>query len=347
MQFSRETGDRNGRNARESFVLGERSLRAYLAGGNVRFLQEAEANFSKLRPEDRQFDNARFYLGVTKTQLRKTQESIAILEDLRNRKDEASKLPDAAFAGKIALQLAYAHIKSYTDDGYSAAEQELKKVEEAASETNDQELLLQAKSIRVFLYAVMAGRSSDEGFRFLHARYALALGDEILNAPQSSPTVTFEALNALGITWMRIAQGNWGLTVERADGWVNAQHYYDQALTIIPNSVRVLQNMAEMRLLQVEARSTEKSLLAHEEETPRLLAEAKDYCVRSLEVNDQDQYPYLLLARIAVEQRDAKAAREFIRDGRRKPGAVTETKWAAVEEKAATIESKARSEERL
>jgi hypothetical protein len=338
MQIFRNTGEQDRRNAEQSFVLGERSLRAYLAGGNVRFLEDAESNFSVLDPKDRRYDDARFYLAVTKVQLRKADESIDILSKLRKRK-ATERIPNTDLENKIALQLAYAHIKKYTDEDYKAAEKELCDLRKVASDSENRELLVQTKAIQVFMYSVMAGRFGDKeknpadfARRPDYARKALELGEDLLKTARSFIEVRFEALNSLGITWMWIAAGQWNAEPrwnelgEPLASCTKAQNYYDQALTIIPNSVRVLQNVTRLRLLQVK----------HDFPKDRsvLLAEAKEYVLRSLEVNDQDQYPFYELAQIAVKQGDPKAAWENIHIGRTRPGAVKEKEWAKVEQDA-------------
>src|SRR5690242_667086 len=119
------------RNAQRSFLLGERSLRAYLAGGNVRFLEDAEANLSVIGPDAKQYKDARFYLGITKAQLRKADESIEILKELQESvsselqesvSSERRRGSEVNFGDRISLQLAYAHIKKYTDEEFEAAE---------------------------------------------------------------------------------------------------------------------------------------------------------------------------------------------------------------------------------
>jgi hypothetical protein len=102
--FSNPPG-RQDRNTQRSFVLGERSLRAYLAGGNVRFLKDAEASLSVIGPEAKQYKDARFYLGITKAQLRKADESIEILKRLQESVSaEQGGSSGVDFADKVALQ---------------------------------------------------------------------------------------------------------------------------------------------------------------------------------------------------------------------------------------------------
>ena len=144
MPFSRDPEQRN---SRHNFVLGEQSLRAYLAGGNVRFLEDAEASFDAISRNDQRYDTARFYLGITKTQLRKTNESIPIFEELKGRTPLSASSSD--LADKIALQLAYAHIKTYTDAGYEAAETQLQELEHTANVKGDRALLGQSQAIHV------------------------------------------------------------------------------------------------------------------------------------------------------------------------------------------------------
>ena len=321
MYFFRNSADQVRRVALKSFVLGERSLRAYLAGGNVRFLEEAEANFGRLRPSDKRYDEARFLLGITKTQLRKSNDSIDILQDLRIRNREKKDGGNPNFDRKISLQLAFANIKKYTDAGYAAAEKEL---EDLIHATKDEQLRLQAQSIQAFLYAVMAGRSKEFKAQRPHfARTALELGEELLKMGQSSLTVRFEALNALGITWMRIAEGNWEGFGDREDSWEKSQNFYDEALAIVPNSVRVLQNIAKLRIVQFEQNFPGDRFA--------LLGEAKELVARSLEVNTQDQYPFSELAKIALLEGDKRSALAFINTGRSKPGSVKPEEWAKLE----------------
>jgi tetratricopeptide (TPR) repeat protein len=351
----RNRGKQN-RSTQRNFLLGERSLRAYLAGGNVRFLEDAEANLSMIGPDAKQYKNARFYLGITKAQLRKADESIDILEKLQKRvSSERKRGLEVDFADRISLQLAYAHIKKYTDEEFEAAEKILDGLVLSASSKDSVDLALQAKSLQAFLYSVMAGNSKLELQRSEFARKALTIGHEVLKDPGSTPAVRFEAFNALGIAWMRLAHsedrvasadgtaGEGSQTPDRtstlkkgsegdaAESWKKAEDSFEQALTIIPNSVRVLQNMATLRLEQV------KQGIAKDPSV--LLAEAKQLVKRSLEVNDQDQFPFYQLARIAVAEKDKASALEYIREGRGRPGAVKEKSWETVKSAAEALQT--------
>jgi len=329
MPMFRRTVTSESHRAARNFLLGERSLRAYFAGGNVRFLQDAEANFAALDPEDQKFKDARFYLGVTKTELRKTNESIAIFEDLQ--KDSDNK----ELSSQISLQLAYAHIKNYKEDDYWAAKKELDKVTKNADELGSEELRLQAKALEAFLLSVLAGRSekSDLPQRLHYASEAIDRAQSLLNDigadsdAVSKQALKFEALNALGIAWMR--RGELGGDDERAQSWVRSRKYYDEALKIIPSSVRVLQNITQLLMLQADHNSIDGARVQ--------LEEAKQYCERSLEVSDQDQFPFLLLARISNRLGDGKSALEYIRIGRLRPGAVKEESWIKEEKRAQNI----------
>jgi len=318
------------RNIQRNFLLGERALRAYLAGGNVRFLKDAETNLSVIGPNAKQYRDARFYLGVTKAQLRKASESIEILKDLQ----QSASLgrggrSNRDFANRVALQLAYAHIKTYTDEGYKNAGGILDALVLSADEEGSAELLLQAKSLQAFLYSVMLGYSTLEEQKREFAVRAREIAEEVLTNPRSSQGVRFEALNALGITWMRVAEKNWHDSSDRSAAWTKSQEYFDEAITVLPNSVRVLQNMATLRLIQVRQDAQQDRF--------KLLKEAKDLVNRSLEINDQDQFPFYQLAQIAVLQKDKKLAIDAIREGRNRSGAVKEKQWVAVETQAETL----------
>jgi tetratricopeptide (TPR) repeat protein len=254
---------------------------------------------------------------------------------LQERTSKSRSTLNAKLKDQVSLQLAYAQIKTYKQAGFDAAEADLFTAEMDASKAGDTELMLQAKSIRVFLYAVLAGHATEELRKLEGAKNAIQLGNELLEqAPEGSrPAVRFEALNALGIAWMRVGEAHWEAIGDKATSWAKAQKYYDEALEIIPNSLRVLQNLAKLRLLQVEQ--------LKDKNARTLLEQAKEYCERSLDVSDQDMYPYYLLAQIEaklgylVKNEDERpyfmAAWEYVHIGRGRPGAVTEEQWAEVE----------------
>jgi tetratricopeptide (TPR) repeat protein len=331
------------------FLVGERSLRAYLAGGNVRFLKDAEANLSVVSPDAKQYRDARFYLGITKAQLRKADESIEILTKLReNVSSEKGIGSQVDFVDRISLQLAYAHIKKYTDEGFDAAEAILNTLVSSENARKSLDLLLQSKSLQAFLYSVMAVYSTRVEKKPQFVRQAFIIGNQVLKESQASPAVRFEALNAMGIAWMRFAENSvetiatpevsggsraggsastirtdWVGIGDTTNGWKQAEDYFDQALAIVPNSVRVLQNKATLRLLQLD--------LGVAKDPSRLLKEAKEAVQRSLEINDQDQFPFYQMAQIAVKEKDKTSALSYTREGRNKPGAVKEKAWTKVE----------------
>ena len=331
--------------AKQSFLLGERSLRAYAAGGNVRFLQDAEANLSAIQPTDCNYGRAQFYLGIALTQLRKTTKSVEIFRGLQEGKGTLPATLDASFQNQVALQLAYAQIKTYTQQGYDAAEVELNRLQSiAVAKEQSKVLLVQALSLQAFLYAVKAGRDQNKVVRPQYARRAFEVAEKLLTSLVINAEARFEALNALGITWMRVGQGT-GLPEDNSvgqawrkefpsdsepDAWRKADQAFAQALLIVPNSVRVLQNIATMKLLQFDC-DTDSS------ERARFLKEGKDALLLSLDVIDQDQFPYYRLAQFAVREEDREGAFTFIRVGKTRPGAVKESEWREVESGAATL----------
>jgi hypothetical protein len=326
--------------AKQNFLLGERSLRAYAAGGNVRFLQDAKANLSAVGPTDRNHGRAQFYLGVALTQLRETTKSVEIFRGLQESKRMFS---DANFQNQVALQLAYAQIKTYTQEGYDGAEAELNRLHEiAVAEERDKVLLVQTLSLQAFLYAVKAGRDQNKPARPQYARRALEVVDKLLTSPVSNTEARFEALNALGITWMRVGEGTrlpeddsvgqaWRKEFSsEPDAWRKGEQAFAQALLIVPNSVRVFQNIATMKLLQFDC-DVDNPDRAH------FLKEGKEALLLSLDVNDQDQFPYYRLAQFAVREEDREGAFTFIRVGKTRPGAVKEKEWREVEAGASAL----------
>ena len=309
-------------------MLGERFLRAYAAGGNVRFLQDALVSLRAVKQEDPNFDNARFCIGVTYGQLRQEQEALEILSELRD--SVRARHGSAPFLYRIELQIAYFNIKLYTDEGFDQAEALLKKLQDEAVKRSGTEWLSQVKSLQAFLFSVKAGYSSDEAKRPLFANLAVSISQCLLYEP-NSPEVRFEALNALGIASMRLADQKTRSKNATSDSmyqseWAEAERAFQNALDIVPDSVRVLQNIGTMRTLQAKTTSGEDrdSLLHSAEESVKL----------SLDVNDQDQHPFFQLAEIALESKKPLKALEYVRIGRSRPGAVKPMEWIRLERSA-------------
>jgi hypothetical protein len=308
-------------NAKRSFTHGAHCFRAYLAGGSVRFLEEAKTDFAAALRRDDSFHLARFYLGITQTQLRETDESIPELLRLREF--------GVDFDGQVSLQIAYANIRRYRDDGYSAAEKELKTLAAKASEQKQSDTFLQARAMEVFLYAVMAGRMEDKTKRPHYAGLAVASGEEQLergvrgSSEKITRAVLFDIYNGLGIAWMRIGQNGWQGFPDRITSMKKAEGYYQQAQTMRPNAVPLLQNLGQLRDIQSD--------FAEEPERARTLRrEAQEFFERSLEVNDHDQFPFYSLAKIAVKDGRKTDAQTLIEIGRSKPGAVKDESWNEV-----------------
>lgn len=306
--------------ARRSFTHGAHCFRAYLAGGSVRFLEEAKTDFAAALRRDDRFHLARFYLGITQTQLRETDESIPELLKLRE--------SGVDFDGQVSLQIAYAHIRRYRDDGYRTAEQELKTVAAKAAEQKQSDTSLQAKAMEVFLYAVMAGRMDDKTQKPHYARLAVSSGEEQLkqgvrgSSERITRAVLFDIYNGLGIAWMRIGQNGWEGFPDRVTSFKKAEGYYQQAQTVRPNAVPLLQNLGQLRDIQ--------SGFAGPEMARQLRREAQEFFERSLELNDHDQFPFYSLAKIAVKDGRRADALTLIEIGRAKPGAVKDESWNEV-----------------
>lgn len=307
--------------ARRSFAHGAHCFRAYLAGGSVQFLEEAKTDFAAALRRDDRFHLARFYLGITQTQLRETEESIPELLKLR-----ASGVD---FDGQVGLQIAYAHIRRYRDDGYRTAEQELKTVAARALEQKQSDTYLQAKAMEVFLYAVMAGRMDDKTQQPHYAGLAVVSGEEQLkqgvrgSKERITRAVLFDIYNGLGIAWMRIGQYGWEGFFDRVTSLKRAEGYYQQAQSVRPNAVPLLQNLGQLRDIQSD-------FAGRPEMARNLRREAQEFFERSLELNDHDQFPFYSLAKIAVKDGRRADALTLIEIGRAKPGAVKDESWNKV-----------------
>jgi tetratricopeptide (TPR) repeat protein len=291
-------------------------------------LEEAKTSFAAALRRDDLFYLARFYLGITQTQLRETKESIPSLLRLRE--------SGIDFDGQVGLQLAYAHLKQYRDDGYRAADQELEAVARGASERKHSDLYLQAQAMQVFLYAVMAGRMQDESQRPHYATLAVSLGEELLKKgvrgsnERTTNAVLFDIFNGLGIAWMRIGQFGWKGFPDRDTSFKKAEDYYQQAQAVRPNTAPVLQNLGQLREIQSEAITD----LNRPEEVSKFRREAREFFERSLEINDHDQFPFFRLAKIAVKDARKADAMALIEIGRAKPGAVSDDEWDKVRQAA-------------
>jgi hypothetical protein len=314
-----------------SFTHGAHCFRAYLAGGSVRFLEEAKIDFAAALRRDDSFHLARFYLGITQTQLRETDESIPELLKLREF--------GVDFEGQVSLQIAYANIRRYRDDGYTAAEKELKAVAAEAPEHKQFDACLQARAMEVFLYSVMAGRMEDKSKRSHYAELAVASGEEQLREgvrgsnERITRAVLFDIYNGLGIAWMRIGQNGWQGFPDRVASLKKAEAYYQQAQAVRPNAVPLLQNLGQLRDIQSE--------FAEESERSRnLRREAQEFFERSLEINDHDQFPFYSLAKIAVKDGRKTDAQTLIEIGRSKPGAVRDESWKEVLQAAMNLPDK-------
>lgn len=331
------------RRERHNFVFGERSLRAYLAGGNVRFLDDAEKSLDLVDPSSVDYRNARLYLGVAKTQLRKSSESIRILEELRKASSSDLKAADeSSFDHNVALNLAFAHIKTYKEEGFDRAGKILDDLVAEAQSSHGGVLLLASRALQAFLFSVMAGYSERKWMLSSYVSKALSYGEYVLGSSESSAAMRFEALNAIGIAWMRFSQHSasselrnrserteWREIGDRAEGWIKAESNFKHALEIVPHSVRALQNMATLRLIQVR--------VGDASDPDTLLSEAKDYISQSLAINDQDQFPYCQMAEIAIKQNQASIALKYIREGRTKFGEVKTEVWARLQAEAEAL----------
>ena len=335
--------------ALSNFVQGRALLQAYLGTGLGDRLQKARDRFEIAAARDPNFDVASLYLAATQTELRRP-EAIPLLERLVAKK---------VFLPEALVQLAYAHIKSYTDEGYAAAATELDNARRAAEDENRLGLVQQVDAYRVFLLAVRGGRShEDPTTRQRYLREAVAVGQRILAETARSPKETagqvvptgkaatvsdltdesqkaarFEVLNALGIAYMRLGQQFPGDQESETD-WQRAEKFYKEALTLRPYSVRVMQNVGLLGMLRGD-RMPEGSSAAQ-----RFYRDALASIESSMKLNPFDQYPHSQAALLHARLGEWDAATNEIIEGKRQPGAVSDLYWKNIDEAVKAKDSK-------
>jgi tetratricopeptide (TPR) repeat protein len=308
-----------------NFVRGRVLFQGYLESGNGEQLNQAKDRFAEATVRDPNFDIAKLYLAVTETELR---DSDAAIPALRELVDKRSYLPEAH------VQLAYAHIKKYRDEGYPVAQEELDKAEHDATTENREYLIELITSYRVFLLAVRGGRQTDlsREQRRNYLNQALELGEKVLRQTAAAEqdcrpaerSAQFEANNALGVALMWL--GQWFPTEPSfSESWMRSEYYFRAALTLRPKSVRTLQNLGLLYTLRGdrEPRASAKEAL---------YKQAIDFVTQSVELNPYDQYPHYQLAALLIKVGDWDQAQKSFERGIVQKGAVSQETWAKVRE---------------
>lgn len=308
-----------------NFVQGRALFQEYLGNGSGEELNQARDHFATATARDPEFDIAKLYLAVTQTELRDTRAAIPVLEQLVLKK---SFLPEAH------VQLAYAHIKLYTDHDFAEADKELDKAAAAAKteERNDLSDLIGA--YRVFLFAVRGGRGHeglDQKRKYLES--AKTLGSKLLKRPVvaaakaslESMAIQFEVNNGMGIANLWLGE-LFPADPQAPQSWVESEGYFQAALFLRPKSVRVLQNMGLLYMVRGD-RAEKEPARAQE-----FYGRAKDFVGQSLKLNPFDQYPHYQMALLSIKTGDWPTAQTYVDSGMKQQGAVGSEKWETLKE---------------
>lgn len=305
--------------ALRGYLRGRDAFRSYWKSHKSDDLKAAETYFGQASAADTDFSLVAFYLAIVESELRKHDAAISRLTGL------VAKGVD--FLTEALIHLAYAHTKKYKDDDYRAADRYLTDAEGEATKRGRTDLIPAIRAYRVFLYAVIGGRSKTLD-RSDYLRKAIRLGEELLPEVASDEVpgavmVRFEVLNALGIALMRRGQRDNDLEAARKD-WGTAEESYNRALGLSPNSPRVLQNLGTLRVIEGD-RLRELGDQARAIERYR---EARRFYQRSVDINPLDQFPHYSMSKVCARLGEWKDADTWYQSGRPQPGSVPEDLWA-------------------
>jgi tetratricopeptide (TPR) repeat protein len=322
--------------ALRSFIEGRDAFQSYWGTQAFEDLERAHEFFAHAESADPLFGLASFYAAVTDNEARRHDSAIERLNSLARR--------DSQLRPEAYIQLAFAHAKKYTEEDYLHAEKALDRAEREARVGGKPRLLPAIESYRVFIYAVIGGRSKRTdrlkyldlsirhgrrllwrlraGLFFRRAHFAWMLRDS--SAGYLSEPLLVEVQNALGIAYMR--QGQLQQEVGARDRlWRIAEDFYQQALEINPNVVRVLQNQGTLRLLQGERIQMAPDVAR------TFYKAARDLYERTLAINSHDQFPHYRMAVACAKLGDWESAWQYVLSGRNEPGSVRDELWAELE----------------
>ena len=143
---------------------------------------------------------------------------------------------------------------------------------------------------------------------------------------RESEPLLVEVQNALGIAYMRQGQiANEPTARERL--WRVADQFYDDALRVNPNVVRVLQNQGSLRLLQGDGRLPTDTVAAR-----RYYEQARQLYQRTLDINPHDQFPHYRMGIACAKLGDWECARKYLESGPKEPGSVKSDHWTRLKE---------------
>lgn len=316
--------------ALKSFIEGREQFHSYLGNGSSGELEKASQLFEEAANSDPDFDLAVFYHALTRAELRDSDTAILKLQGLIKK--------DVEFLPEAYLHLAYAYTKKYRDPEFRKAEDALDQAMIEAKRVGDRALKPIIKAYRVFLYAVMGGRlrKADAQTKKKYIDKAIRLGKWNLwkrrwrREDRPSLLIKLELNNALGIAYMRKGEASKAFSEEQEGWWKVASSYFEAALELGLNPVRVHQNMGTLLKLKGEQFQRRSD--------PGDLEKAKEYYRAAVEeyqlsigINPRDQFPHYALAQLYARLDQWDLAREHLTYGRQQGGAVELASWEQVE----------------
>jgi tetratricopeptide (TPR) repeat protein len=308
--------------ALRSYLHGKAAFLQYSTTHKSDDLKVAQQHFNDAMDSDPSFALATFYSAVVENELREHDSAIAKFEQLKQQR--------VAFMPEVLLHLAYAHTKKYRDRDFDIAEALLEGADKEARAAGRSDLTIAIRAYRVFLFAVIGGRSHVHD-RQRYLAEAVRLGKELLasrtlRGRRDNEIVRYEIHNALGIALMRQGQRE---TTEAAAvvPWKEADVHYAEALTLSPNSPRVLQNVGTLRQIQAD-KLTEWQQLDRAEGR---YDEAIDLYRRSVDINPGDQFPHYSLAKVYAKVGRWEEAHKRYLTGVRQSGSVPKARWEALQ----------------
>jgi|GEM_PF-4403469 len=285
-----------GPEAFRGFVEGVQNLQEYLRTNASARLEDAEEQFNDSLAADPDFAPSQYYKAIALTHARRAEEAIQILKGI-NQDD---------FKTEVLYNLAFAYTKTYTYENVELALEAITDSETLAIEEHRVDLRLLASALKAFVESVFGAFEfkHPDNFVIRQKKYlpeAMTLAESILSDPEleklASETrlaVRVEANGAAGIASMYMGLYSANFEESTDDYWKRAQLYYEAALRLHPRNVRVLDDVATLRLMQA-ARATEEN---HLDEAKSFAKSARDTELQALSYHRHDRFRFYLLTYI-------------------------------------------------
>jgi tetratricopeptide (TPR) repeat protein len=312
------------------FVEGLERFQDYGRTDSGTDLNRAAKAFDEALTADPNFDPARFHKALVLTDQRKADEAIRILEDLNR--------PDVPYQIEVCYSLAYAYSRKYELASFRLADQRLEQAETLGKNRGRRDVVLLARALRVFLYALFGGQMAGnrESFETRKRKYlplAVEEGEKLLQDRELSTlddakrrAVLLEVHNGLGIAYMRMGRSSVLFSQREDELWGEAEKHYNACLSMQPRSANVLSNLGTLRLLQGHSLYKADDRAGAEE----LYRGAQFLYRKVLDINPFDRFYHYRLSQLSVLLGNWEEAARFFESGQAQPGAVAEQRFEAL-----------------